>query len=766
MKNKLILKILSCIVAGAGVLSFVGCGNKDSGNQGSTEPPVAEGPDIIGGEQGGTEQGGTEQGGTEQGGTEQGGTEQGGTEQKPEDEEKPVEGAVKIIKAQGDLEAAYVTWEIDENAKWYNVYIKASKDSSYSTKLDAPLVRKYSTYFRADAVGLKEGTYDFKVVPVDATTEQEAQEFASEEKNISVKAHMRVGFAFVGGTSSGAYNEDGTLKSNAEVLYITEKTKDTVSMNVTGANANPCVGLQAILTGYGKGKEEKPLAIRLVGNITKLAQMEKGDIVISNKTNKNYAGSGITFEGIGSDATVNGWGVRVKDARNIEIRNLGFMNTSANEPDNVGLQQDNDHIWVHNCDMFYGGPGGANDQAKGDGALDTKLSTNVTHSFNHFWDSGKCNLQGMKGEVEENCITYHHNWYDHSDSRHPRIRTCTVHIFNNYFDGNAKYGVGVTYGASAFVENNYFRSTVTMHPMLISAQGTDAEGAGTFSGEDGGIIKAFGNKFDGPKALKEYSSTNTVEFDCYTAKTRDEQVPSSVTAKQGGTKYNNFDTASNMYSYEVETPDEAKATVQKYAGRIDGGDLKFTFDNSKDDADYSVNQALKQMLTGYKTDVKEIGGIGDVSNVGGGSTGGGSTGGDNTGGEDNPSTPPAVEGVVTCSFLGGQPSDTTGIFKVSSSTASKSSTVTVLGTQYKTGIKMDGNGELIITVDCECTVTLYVLNERTFELDGVRTSAPTDSSEANTDCKVITLQLKAGTHSIKKGSGENAIYYAILTPVE
>ena len=58
-----------------------------------------------------------------------------------------------------------------------------------------------------------------------------------------------------------------------------------------------------------------------------------------------------------------------------------------------GLQQGNDHIWVHNCDFFYGHAGSDADQVKGDGALDTKTSTYVTHSYNHFWDNGKCNLQ-------------------------------------------------------------------------------------------------------------------------------------------------------------------------------------------------------------------------------------------------------------------------------------------------------------------------------------------------------------------------------------
>lgn len=74
------------------------------------------------------------------------------------------------------------------------------------------------------------------------------------------------------------------------------------------------------------------------------------------------------------------------------------------------------------------------------------------------------------------------------------------------------------------------------------------------------------------------------------------------------------------------------------------------------------------------------------------------------------------------------------------------------------------SGELIITVDRECTVTLYVLNERTFELDGSRTAAPTALTGEGISGYSITLQLDEGVHSIKKGSGENAIFYAVLTP--
>ena len=279
------------------------------------------------------------------------------------------------------------------------------------------------------------------------------------------------------------------------------------------------------------------------------------------------------------------------------------MNCNSSEGDNIGLQQDNDHIWIHNNDFFYGDAGSDSDQAKGDGALDTKTSTYVTHSYNHFWDCGKCNLQGMKEETTSNYITYHHNWYDHSDSRHPRVRTCTVHVYNNYFDGNAKYGIGATMGSSVFVENNYFRNC--KNPMLTSLQGTDALGDGTFSGENGGFIKAYGNYIEGGNTVITHLM-NATSFDCYLASSRYEQVSSSYVALVGGTTYNNFDTASDFYEYKLDTPEDAVINVKLYSGRVQGGDFKYTFNNSVDDISYDVNTVLKSALVNYSTALQKI----------------------------------------------------------------------------------------------------------------------------------------------------------------
>ena len=500
------------------------------------------------------------------------------------------ESAVKFISTVGYGEGMYAMWSSVSGASGYNVYVDG-------TQIDSMLIRQYSGYMRADAVGLKAGSHTMKVVPVVGGKEDASK---AAETKATAYAHDRSGFGFVNGDSSGAYNKDGTLKTGATVVYVTNDNKDKVSVSLPDKKgaATTVTGVQNILTNLKSNSKAGPVCIRFIGNITDPSTLTNGDLYVDTVT------CGVTIEGIGADATLNGFGLSIKKSSNVEVRNLGFMNCNSTEGDDCSLPAGNDHIWVHNCDFFYGDAGSDADQAKGDGALDTKTSTYITHSYNHFWDNGKCNLQGMKSESTENYITYHHNWYDHSDSRHPRIRTCSVHCYNNYFDGNAKYGVGVTMGSSCFVENNYFRNC--KYPMLSSMQGSDVGTGGTFSGEAGGIIKSYGNVMSGQKDYVTYQKNNT-EFDAYEASSKTEKVPASVKTKSGGTTYNNFDTSSVMYSYTADKAEDVPTIVTAKAGRVDGGDFKWKFDNAVDDESYAVNAALKSALTSYKSSITAIG---------------------------------------------------------------------------------------------------------------------------------------------------------------
>jgi len=502
-----------------------------------------------------------------------------------------------ITAAQGWLETFYVAWTGGAGS---SVYYRAAGASSW-TQVDAELIRDYKNYYRADVLGISAGTYEVEVRPSSGA--------AMSRTNIQVLAHDRSGFAFLGGVVPGAYNANGTLKTGAQVIYVTNANKDNVTFSVkTAANGTmtSSAGLQAIFKSIEKGYEDRPLAFRFIGRITDedfTLTEGGGDIVIKDNC-KNITNSYITFEGVGNDATFYGWSVRTTRATNIEIRNLGLMLTNSTGGDGIEINTDSKHIWIHNNDTFYGNPGSASDQVKGDGAHDVKLSTNITISYNHYWDSGKTNLFGNSTSEPPGSITLHHNWYDHSDSRHPRVRVHNVHVYNNYYDGIPTYGIGAAHRSSIFAERNYFRNAT--RPMTIANQGSDN---GTFGDEDGGIIKAFSNFLDNASRSKytPYSSSVTVEFDAYEVSSATATVPSSVSAKKGGTTYNNNLIPSNYPSYTTQNDSAAVRTqVTRYAGRYWGGDFKFTF-TSSDDADHAVNAALKTALQNYKSGL-EIGG--------------------------------------------------------------------------------------------------------------------------------------------------------------
>ena len=612
-------------ILGLGLFSLAACGS--TSNDGDPTNPSGQ----TSGE--GEGQGGGSQGGnTPSGGEGQGGGQQGGGQLAPE---PVVLGKINVSTYAGDLESCYLEWDKLQGVKDYNVYYKESNGTQY-TKIDSQLVREYGDHYRADVIGLKAGTYDTKVIPV--VDNQEKTDYETVVSNLTVKSYDRTGFAFstastMSGNTIGAYNADGTLRAGAKVIYVTGDNAKTVKATIVG---NEVTGLQGIIYAKQKASTSSEIVdIRIVGTIyaNQMDAFGSSSEGLQIKGAKSYQNMNMTIEGIGNDAGIHGFGILMRNTANVELRNFGIMDFMD---DGVSIDTDNSNLWVHNLDIFYGQAGGDADQAKGDGTIDLKGDSKfITISYNHFWDSGKASLCGMKSESGPNYISYHHNWFDHSDSRHPRIRTMSVHVYNNYYDGNSKYGCGAAYKSNAFVEGNYFRDC--KYPMLSSMQGsdvfagTDVKNAGeygTFSSEDSGIIKSYNNKMEGNYTFipygcstyvckgteKTYSlggTTSTVDFDAYVVTSRNQTIPDTVKGAQGGSKYNNFDTSIDLgvTAEQIQTPEAAKETTMQYAGRVQGGDLKWTFDNSTEDTNYNVIKALKTAVVNYKSTLVRVCGI-------------------------------------------------------------------------------------------------------------------------------------------------------------
>lgn len=520
--------------------------------------------------------------------------------------------AVLITESRGWYESAYVEWTSYAGAEGYNVYVKP-EEGGY-TKLDDMLVRQYADYLRADALGLAKGSYVMKVVPVKGGNEITSA--AAETPVLNVDSYLREGFAFSEASpnkyTTGAYNKDGTLKADAEVVYLTDANRNTVTIN---GNSSKGVGINGIIAYRNKNKIDTPLSVRVLGKV-RAPENINADYTMRIENNKN-----VTFEGVGEDAVLHGWGISIKRTQNIEFRNFAIMwHCQGTDGDALSFDTENYNVFIHNMDFYYGAPGAEDDQKKGDGTIDMKHQTDyVTVSNNHFYDTGKTTFSGGQWELNNMTdttakvnVTYHHNWFDHADSRHPRCVVGNTHVYNNYYVGNG-YGAAACEQASVFVENNYFENCD--RPMMIGSQGSDSyrgngvfEGSKNLSNQDGGMIKEYGNYMTGYSTFFNQNNTPVAgQIDGYSVTSQKEQVPSNVTAVKGGWAYNNFDTAVSMYSY---TPDEAEAVKEKVinnAGRLNGGDLKWTFTDA-DNNSGNIIEGLKNAVMNYESQLVKAGG--------------------------------------------------------------------------------------------------------------------------------------------------------------
>ena len=681
-------------------------------------------------------------------------------------------GVIQITEAKGWQESAYLKWAPFEGASSYNVYVD-------DKKIDAQLIRQYASYYRADVLGLKAGTYSVKVVPVNA----EGTEIAGENtaSNLVVKSYNREGFAHFNYDGVGAYNNDGTLKAGAKVLYITAKTAKTVSTTVNTGNQETVTGLQAIIDAYQKGQDTTPIAFRIIGkvNLSDLDGISSSAEGLQIKGKGAHSVMNMTFEGVGDDATVYGFGFMLRNAKSVELRNFAIMRCLD---DAVSLDTDNSHVWIHNMDLFYGKKGSAADQAKGDGTVDIKGDSQyITVAYNRFWDNGKASMCGMSSESGENWITYHHNWFDHSDSRMARVRTMSVHMYNNYYQHNDVYGIGATMGSSVFMESNYFDAT--KRPIMSSKQGTDATGDGTFSGENGGLIKAYGNVFANKPENFSYIpyAENNTSFDAYEVSAPSEQVPSSVKTLAGGTSYNNFDTNSSlMYAYSADKAEDVPSIVEGFygAGRLNHGDIDFVIPDETVETNGHQQPwpALASLLDSYTSGVVKVFGESNATGEGGstegGSTGGsteggetggsgsgsgegGSTGG-STGGTEGGSIVTPIEGTVTCSFAADGTLSNSAFALTGTKSNVKAEETVIEGTTYTASLKMETGTEVSFTTSQKMTLYVYYgtsAKNKNVLVDGVKLSGtPT------------TVVLEAGAHKIAKGD-TSAIALIKLVPV-
>ncbi|MDP3683724.1 MAG: right-handed parallel beta-helix repeat-containing protein, partial [Ignavibacteria bacterium] len=203
--------------------------------------------------------------------------------------------------------------------------------------------------------------------------------------------------------------------------------------------------------------------------------------------------SNVSIIGLGSDAALLGFGMKIVDCKNIIVRNILFADCKVDEKDGVSIDGSG-NVWIDHC-TFTDSPSNDPSGNDHDGELDIKSGAfNVTVSYNHFMNHRKtCLLGHTPGQVSDTTmkVTYYRNWFDGTYSRNPRIRFAKTHLLNNLYTGTGVgggYGVGITCGAQVLVEGNYFENTLI--PILISTINDPGE---TLSGDPVGFVKALDN---------------------------------------------------------------------------------------------------------------------------------------------------------------------------------------------------------------------------------------------------------------------------------
>ncbi|MGW6494674.1 pectinesterase family protein [Nonomuraea angiospora] len=262
-------------------------------------------------------------------------------------------------------------------------------------------------------------------------------------------------------------------------------------------------------------------------------------------------GSNVTLMGLGADAALKSFGVRVSNADNVIVRNLTITDTSDCFPqwdptdgadgnwnasfDNVEVSGST-HVWLdHNTLNDGDNPDSGQPRYFGrpyqvhDGLLDVvRASTYVTLSWNHLSDHDKVTLIGNTdsptryGEEDKLKVTLHHNYFEGLGQRAPRVRFGQVHVYNNYYTGGDGHGysIGVGFGSKVYAENNAFYGIAAdkvlsvFNGTAISAKGNLVDGApadvvaaynaahGTAVGPDAGWTPALFTRVHPPQALR------------------------------------------------------------------------------------------------------------------------------------------------------------------------------------------------------------------------------------------------------------------------
>jgi pectate lyase len=213
-----------------------------------------------------------------------------------------------------------------------------------------------------------------------------------------------------------------------------------------------------------------------------------------------------TLIGWGPGAALVHGGLSLIDVQDIIIRNLRLSDAYDHFPawdpkdnghgewnseyDNILLRRA-ERVWIDHCTLDDGDrPDATEPQLLGrpmqrhDGLLDiTRASNHITVSWNHFRHHDKTSLVGGSDRHTDDDgrlkVTYHHNLWEQTRARSPRVRFGQVHVYNNLYlvhqASGFEYAIGVGHRSAIYSQHNAWQTPADLPPgSLVRAYKGDA----------------------------------------------------------------------------------------------------------------------------------------------------------------------------------------------------------------------------------------------------------------------------------------------------
>ena len=507
----------------------------------------------------------------------------------------------KITYSYAGNESAAFEWD-ETNPSKAKVEYKLSSASAYSTA-DQMLIRAVdSNTARVDVIGLKgNANYDFRITTSAGTK--------IEVEGVAISAYDRSGYAhFNYSDGVGAYNDDGTLKDNALVIYLTEDNKNNLDgyafadgkpVDINGyfkAGTSRSIGYLLNNRQYSNAEKEMygiqalcfdydAVVVRVIGKVNAEDSSDATKSLIEGLTAYDSTENGgsegdngrmarivnaknLTIEGIGTDACIYGWGMHFVSNDNLhkyegagtsfEVRNITFANYPE---DAIGME---------------GTQGTKVDPSTGSiTAGDSDVKADLISSVERCWIHNNSFLPGYcakpaesdKAEGDGSCdfkrgqyYTLSYNYFVDCHKTNligssDKSLQFNISMHHNWWD-NCGSRIPLIRNANAHFYNNYISGDMSESPKPSLSYVTSARA--------NSYMFAEANYYDGCKTVAELASGGVVKaynnmyYACFNGD--DSTIVSERTASVSnncqftyrGIDYSSFDTDSSLFYYDAQ----------------------------------------------------------------------------------------------------------------------------------------------------------------------------------------------------------------------